>query len=552
MRSCDAITPPVVATRQVSYHPDSTAIVRHLVNQELIASHDGRPTDCVVLDSADIASKQSLTSIAVLDSTVRLTCRGPKVIVDAVGSSDDSSSSIHRLANELAEHVVEQSDTRLILHIDSVKESEMDERSRLKSLSTLAPLRLLAHAEVDHPHLPLIAGSFAFDYLDSIEDLPPVDDGANTWPDYLFYDAAIIMVTDHTSATISLVGASYDGDYINRRLDELAASISSFATASGEQVSETVAAASAEENGEETGSQDIIHACPTVSNTDFEHMVTQMQAHIADGDIYQVVPSRGFVMNCPNPMEAYAHLRATNPSPYMFYLSTPEGELFGASPESSLLYHVPTNEVSIRPIAGTRPRGLNPDGTIDHERDTRLELELRTDNKELAEHLMLVDLARNDVARVSTPGTRQVTTLLRVDRYSRVMHLVSEVTGQLAEDLDSLDALRASMTMGTLTGAPKISAASLIRRYEGQRRGSYGGAVGYLRGDGELDTCIVIRSAFVRDGKALVQAGAGVVGSSQPHAEAMETVHKARAVLEAIAAAQGVDLVIDKEARPCV
>ena len=184
---------------------------------------------------------------------------------------------------------------------------------------------------------------------------------------------------------------------------------------------------------------------------------------------------------------------------------------------------------------------------MDHERDTRLELELRTDAKEVAEHVMLVDLARNDVARVCAPGTRRVRDLLRVDRYSRVMHLVSEVVGTLAPGLDALDAFRASMTMGTLTGAPKLRAAELIRAAEGVRRGSYGGSVGYVRGDGELDTCIVIRSAFVRGGRALVQAGAGVVADSVPAAEAAETVHKASAVLAAVAAAQGARLVVDRE-----
>ena len=239
-------------------------------------------------------------------------------------------------------------------------------------------------------------------------------------------------------------------------------------------------------------------------------------------------------------------LRQANPSPYMFYLAAPDFELFGASPESALLHSARSGRVAIRPIAGTRPRGLYPDGSVDHERDTRLELELRTDAKEVAEHVMLVDLARNDVARVSRPGTRSVQDLLRVDRYSRVMHLVSEVSGELADDLDALDAFRASMTMGTLTGAPKLRAAELIRRAEGVRRGSYGGSVGYIRGDGELDTCIVIRSGFVADGTALVQAGAGVVAASSPAAEAAETVHKARAVLEAVAAAQGAALVIDR------
>ena len=164
-----------------------------------------------------------------------------------------------------------------------------------------------------------------------------------------------------------------------------------------------------------------------------------------------------------------------------------------------------------------------------------MELQLRTDAKEVAEHTMLVDLARNDMARVSAPGTRQVAELLQVDRYSRVMHLVSRVTATLADDLDALDAYRACMNMGTLTGAPKLRATELLRELEGTRRGSYGGAVGYLRGGGDFDTCIVIRSAFVKDGVATVQAGAGVVRDSNPQSEADETLHKAYAVLHALA-----------------
>ena len=275
-----------------------------------------------------------------------------------------------------------------------------------------------------------------------------------------------------------------------------------------------------------------------------------MKEAIAAGEVYQVVPSRGFTMPCPDALAAYHELRAANPSPYMFYLGAPDFQLLGASPESALLHSAATGEVAIRPIAGTRPRGLTRRGDVDHERDTRLELELRTDAKEVAEHVMLVDLARNDVARVCAPGTRRVRDLLRVDRYSRVMHLVSEVVGTLAPGLDALDAFRASMTMGTLTGAPKLRAAELIRAAEGVRRGSYGGSVGYVRGDGELDTCIVIRSAFVRGGRALVQAGAGVVADSVPAAEAAETVHKASAVLAAVAAAQGARLVVDREPAP--
>jgi anthranilate synthase component 1 len=208
--------------------------------------------------------------------------------------------------------------------------------------------------------------------------------------------------------------------------------------------------------------------------------------------------------------------------------------LFGASPESALKYTQKTRQVELYPIAGTRPRGKFADGSINLDLDGRLELELRTDKKELAEHIMLVDLARNDLARISDAGTRYVADLLQVDRYSHVMHLVSRVVGRLRGDLDALHAYQACMNMGTLTGAPKIQAMRLIYEVEQTKRGSYGGAVGYLTGAGDLDTCIVIRAAYVENGVASVQAGAGVVLDSIAQSEADETRQKAQAVLSAI------------------
>ena len=278
----------------------------------------------------------------------------------------------------------------------------------------------------------------------------------------------------------------------------------------------------------------------------FRADVEKLQRKIHAGDIYQVVPARSFALECPSALAAYRTLRDTNPSPYMFYVRGDGYELFGASPESNLRFTPEDRGVQLYPIAGTRPRGLRPDGSISHELDIRNELEMRTDHKEIAEHTMLVDLARNDLARVAVPRSRQVAELLQVDRYSRVMHLVSRVTAKLHSDFDALDAYRACMNMGTLTGAPKLRATELVRQTEGTRRGSYGGAVGYLRGDGAMDNCIVIRSAYVQDGTAVVQAGAGVVKDSVPQAEADETVHKAYAVLNAIAVAHGADLEVQR------
>ena len=565
---------PTVFTRPVKYHADGGALLAHLAQLGLVDTvQDGsRPTNTVLLESADIASKQHLTTIAVLAASAQITCTGDTVTLKALDTTDGPQA-LKAVAQKLSSAVTHQSDSELVLHLPSVAEDSAEEHARLRERSTMEPLRILTDQVVAHPHLPLVAGAVAFDYLGTYESLPSVADGANTCPDYLFFNARIILVVDHPTGSCQLVGASLDAAQLSAQMDALEAAINELpaqaASAPAEQAApatpaqaapaqQTTPAASAHQQtatpeaqatpaaSAQQAAEDTITAYPTMSDADFCELVAKMQQHIAIGDAYQVVPSRGFVIDCPQPLQTYRYLHDADPSPYMFYIATDDFELFGASPESSLLHSAKTGQVAIRPIAGTRPRGFAPDGSIDHELDIRLELELRSDAKEVAEHVMLVDLARNDVARISAPGTRKVTQLLRVDRYSRVMHLVSEVTGQLASDLHPLDAFRASMTMGTLTGAPKLRAAELIRQYEGTRRGSYGGAVGYLRGDGELDTCIVIRSAFARGGKAIVQAGAGVVSDSVPQREADETAHKASNVLRAIAAAQGKTLRIER------
>ena len=573
---------PTVFTRPVKYHADGGALLAHLAQLGLVDTvQDGsRPTNTVLLESADIASKQHLTTIAVLAASAQITCTGDTVTLKALDTTDGPQA-LKAVAQCLSSAVTRQSDSELVLHLPSVTEDSAEEHARLRERSTMEPLRILTDQVVAHPHLPLVAGAVAFDYLGTYESLPSVADGANTCPDYLFFNARIILVVDHPTGSCQLVGASLDAAQLSAQMDALEAAInelpSQAPSAPAEQAApatpaqaapatpaqaapaqQTTPAASAHQQAAspeaqataaasaQQAAEDTITAYPTMSDADFCELVAKMQQHIAIGDAYQVVPSRGFVIDCPQPLQTYRYLHDADPSPYMFYIATDDFELFGASPESSLLHSAKTGQVAIRPIAGTRPRGFAPDGSIDHELDIRLELELRSDAKEVAEHVMLVDLARNDVARISAPGTRKVTQLLRVDRYSRVMHLVSEVTGQLASDLHPLDAFRASMTMGTLTGAPKLRAAELIRQYEGTRRGSYGGAVGYLRGDGELDTCIVIRSAFARGGKAIVQAGAGVVSDSVPQREADETAHKASNVLRAIAAAQGKTLRIER------
>ncbi len=259
--------------------------------------------------------------------------------------------------------------------------------------------------------------------------------------------------------------------------------------------------------------------------------VHNAKEHILAGDIFQVVLSRRWrrMPRCAGP-EIYRMLRLTNPSPYMFLFDTGQARVLGASPE--MLVRVRGGEVSTCPIAGTRPRGR------DGEADRRLEAELLADPKERAEHVMLVDLGRNDVGRVSAPGTVRVTREMEVERYSHVMHMVSEVSGRLRDGIGAWSALAACFPAGTLSGAPKVRAMEIIDELEAVRRGVYGGAVGYLNVNGDLDSCIAIRTLIERGGTVQVQAGAGIVHDSVPERELAECANKARALVEAVAMAE--------------
>ncbi|ODA28688.1 anthranilate synthase component I [Planctopirus hydrillae] len=267
------------------------------------------------------------------------------------------------------------------------------------------------------------------------------------------------------------------------------------------------------------------------SQAGFEEIVEKAKEYIRSGDIFQVVLSQRLTRRSKaSPLDIYRALRVVNPSPFMFLLETAESQLIGASPE--IMVRVEEGETTIRPLAGTRRRGR----TI--EEDRALEVELLADEKELAEHIMLVDLARNDVGRVAAFGTIRLSDMMRVERYSHVMHITSNVSGQLAEGKTPLDALRSGLPAGTVSGAPKVRAMQIIDELEPHRRGPYGGAVGYIDFSGNLDTCIALRTLVVKDGVVYLQAGAGIVADSVPALEYEETLNKAKALLRAIEVAE--------------
>jgi anthranilate synthase component 1 len=272
-------------------------------------------------------------------------------------------------------------------------------------------------------------------------------------------------------------------------------------------------------------------ALPFSDGTAFRAAVLEAKEHIAAGDIFQVVLSRQHAVDCAlDPFTVYRALRMVNPSPYMYFLKDDGAAIAGASPE--MLVRVEGRRVEARPIAGTRPRQ-------DGRSDDAIARELLADEKERAEHLMLVDLARNDLGRVCRFGSVQVPELMKVEHYSHVAHIVSSVTGELADGKDALDALAATFPAGTLSGAPKIRAMEIIEELEPCARGLYGGALGYIDQRGNLDFCIAIRTLLLKGGRAVLQAGAGIVADSDPAAEERETEAKAQALFEALSVAGG-------------
>jgi anthranilate synthase component 1 len=268
----------------------------------------------------------------------------------------------------------------------------------------------------------------------------------------------------------------------------------------------------------------------SLTRQQFEDAVRKGQEYIRSGDIFQFVPSQRLrVASGAQPFEVYRALRIINPSPYMFYLKSPVCSLIGSSPE--ILCRVEGRNVTTRPLAGTRPRGVTP------QEDKALEQELLSDAKERAEHIMLVDLHRNDLGRVCKPGSVRIGDLMAVERYSHVMHLTSNVTGELCDGMTAFDALRVSLPVGTVSGAPKIRAMQIIDQVEPIRRGPYGGAVGYIDFAGNMDTCIALRTIVWHNGSFDIQVGAGVVADSVPQREYEETMSKAQAMLKAVQAA---------------
>ncbi len=392
----------------------------------------------------------------------------------------------------------------------------------------LASLRaVVAESRIDLPEgLPPMAaglvGYLGYDTVRLIERLPDANPDVLGVPDGMFVRPTVMCVFDTIADTVTIITPARPSTATGETAE------AAYAAAQA-RLAETVA--DFERSVRHTPASAKSATVPAAPKSNlpaggYQGFVARAKEYILAGDIFQVVPSQRFAVPFALPPFAlYRALRRLNPSPFLFYLDFGAFAVVGSSPE--IMVRVRAGKVTIRPIAGTRPRGQTP------AEDAALAVELLADEKERAEHLMLLDLGRNDVGRVARIGTVKVTEQMVIERYSHVMHIVSNVEGELDPRLDAIDALIAGFPAGTVSGAPKVRAMEIIEELEPERRGIYGGCIGYISAGGELDTCIALRTGIVKDATLYVQAGGGIVADSDPEAEHQETCNKARALIRA-------------------
>ncbi len=385
---------------------------------------------------------------------------------------------------------------------------------------------LLSECRIDMPEgLPPVAaglfGYLGYDMIRLVEHLPDVNPDPLGLPDAVLMRPSVVAVLDGVKGDVTVVAPAWVGSGLTAR-------------AAYAQAAERVMDSLRDLDRSPAVPRDLGEATPVgVPRSNFTHdgykaAVDKAKAYIRAGDIFQVVPSQRWAQRFDLPPFAlYRSLRRTNPSPFMFFFNFGGFQVVGASPE--ILVRLRDGEVTVRPIAGTRKRGATP------EEDRALEADLLADPKERAEHLMLLDLGRNDVGRVARVGSVRPTETFIIERYSHVMHIVSNVVGQIAEGEDALSALLAGLPAGTVSGAPKVRAMQIIDELEPEKRGIYGGGVGYFAANGEMDFCIALRTAVLKDETLYIQAGGGVVHDSDPEAEYQETVNKSNALRRAAA-----------------
>ncbi len=493
-------------------------------------SNYGRAEHCCMLESREYLSGTSALTFGTARPALYLTGKGADFEIRAL--TDTGRSILSYLAKKKERFdFCERIDFGAKSITGRIKENKSfgDEQQRLTCTNQMDVLRAVAFAFklASKPFRVTcgLMGALSYDFIDQFETLPASKYDQLENPDYELYFADNIFLMDHeNNQGYIIVNVIVTDDDHENTLEQAQKTFDYYFNLARFDTPKPNAIAA-----------EIDKQYTDTNQDEYEAMVEKAKEHILQGDIFQVVLSRTTSVPCKDePLNIYRRLSKLNPSPYMFYLNTPNTTLMGSSPELNLRVSGTDQRcVEIRPIAGTKPRGKK-NGEIDVETDMRYEAELKLDRKELAEHMMLVDLARNDISRVAEKSSRSVTELLTVEKYASVQHLVSNVKGVLDSKLDALSAYLATMNMGTLTGAPKIEAMKIIRQMEKTKRGYYGGAVMYLTVDGQFDSCITIRSLQIKEGVAHVRTGAGIVHDSVAKSEFEETQHKAASCLRAI------------------
>ena len=408
----------------------------------------------------------------------------------------------------------------------SFHSSGKDEFTNIKGNPLTVFRNILEQSKINLPDdLPQASaglfGYFGYDMVRHVEDLPNINPDKIGLPDAMFIRPTIIAVLDGVKGEVILVSPVFCDTQTSCKIAYERAQ-SKISKAVFELKKQIITNRNLGKSGK------IEEPSSNLTKEEYKSAVKKAKAYIKQGDIFQVVPSQRWTQSFSySPFSLYRSLRRTNPSPFMFFFNFGNFQVIGASPE--ILVRVFGNEVTIRPIAGTRPRGATP------EDDKALEADLLADKKELAEHLMLLDLGRNDIGRVAKIGTVKPTEKFIIERYSHVMHIVSNVVGELSDEHDAVSAFFAGMPAGTVSGAPKVRAMEIIDELEPEKRGVYGGGVGYFSSGGDMDMCIALRTAVLKDEKLYIQAGGGVVFDSDPEVEYMETVHKSNAIRKAAA-----------------
>ena len=491
-------------------------------------SNYGKNRNCIMFESANIVPKYGERSLGSSDPCLKVIGKNEEFKILA----------LNEIGRRFIEFLRDDFD-----FCDEVKYEKDRIYGRLKPKRQIASenerLKLINHTDIlrkivfkfnskSKPFVPYcgLFGALSYDFIDQFEDLPRNKIDLTDNPDYILYFLDNLFFIDHKeNKTYFVANALVTGD--DRVFEECKAKIDYYRNLESNMVSKELSKSKSRKN-----SSKII---TDTSKNDFIKLVNKIKEHIKAGDVYQAVLSRTIISEFNSePFEVYRRLRKLNPSPYMFYINYGDGVLLGASPETCLKVEGDKDKiVQIRPIAGTKPRGIIKD-KIDFDLDSKYEAELKIDKKEISEHIMLVDLARNDVAKISKSGSRYVDETFVVEKYSHVQHLVSNVVGTLKPNLDALHAYIASMNMGTLTGAPKVKAMKLLRKYEKNKRGFYGGAVCYMTPNGDFDSAIIIRSINIKNNKAYVRVGAGIVYDSNPESEFIETERKANSCLMAL------------------